>query len=70
MALCANRSRCRTAPRDIGKAWPRFVRINDALPQTATTKILKRDLIRAGETAAGGVLWERRGRGTAYVVVD
>ncbi len=41
------------------KAWPRFVRINDALPQTATTKILKRDLIRAGVTAAGGVLWER-----------
>ncbi len=52
------------------KAWPRFVRINDALPQTATTKILKRDLIRAGVTAAGGVLWERAGRGTAYVVAD
>ncbi len=49
------------------KAWPRFVRINVALPQTATTKILKRDLIRAGVTAEGGVLWERAGRGTAYV---
>ena len=52
------------------KAWPRFVRINDELPQTATTKILKRDLIRAGVTAAGGVLWERPGRGTTYISVD
>ena len=52
------------------KAWPRFVRINDQLPTTATTKILKRDLIRGGVTAAGGVLWERASRGTAYVVVD
>jgi fatty-acyl-CoA synthase len=52
------------------KAWPRFVRINDELPRTATSKILKRELIRAGLTAAGGVLWERRGRGTAYVVAN
>ncbi len=52
------------------KAWPRFVRINDALPQTATTKILKRDLIRAGVTAEGGILWERSGRGTSYAVVN
>jgi fatty-acyl-CoA synthase len=52
------------------KAWPRFVRINDELPQTATTKILKRDLIQAGVTAAGGVLWERKGRTTAYAVAD
>lgn len=52
------------------KAWPRFVRINDELPTTATTKILKRDLIRAGVTAAGGVLWERRERGTGYAVAD
>ncbi|MGH3968233.1 MAG: AMP-binding enzyme, partial [Mycobacterium sp.] len=51
------------------KAWPRFVRINSELPQTATNKILKRELIRAGVTAAGGVLWERRGRETAYVPV-
>jgi fatty-acyl-CoA synthase len=52
------------------KAWPRFVRINDELPHTATTKILKRDLTRAGVTAGGGVLWQRAGRGSAYVVVD
>jgi fatty-acyl-CoA synthase len=52
------------------KAWPRFVRINDELPRTATSKILKRELIRAGVTAAGGVLWERQARGTAYVVTN
>ena len=37
-------------------------------PQTATTKILKRDLIRAGVTAEGGVLWERAGRGPVHAV--
>ncbi len=52
------------------KAWPRFVRINDKLPQTATNKILKRELIQAGVTAAGGILWERVSRGTTYVVVS
>jgi fatty-acyl-CoA synthase len=52
------------------KAWPRFVRINSGLPHTATSKILKRELIQAGVTAAGGALWQRVGRGTAYVVAD
>jgi fatty-acyl-CoA synthase len=52
------------------KAWPRFVRINDRLPTTPTNKILKRELIQAGVTAAGGVLWQRPGRGTAYHVVS
>jgi fatty-acyl-CoA synthase len=52
------------------KAWPRFVRINDELPKTATNKILKRELIQAGVTAAGGVLWQRAGRGTTYVAVQ
>jgi fatty-acyl-CoA synthase len=52
------------------KAWPRFVRINDALAQTATTKILKRDLIQDGVTAAGGILWQRKERGTAYVAAE
>jgi fatty-acyl-CoA synthase len=52
------------------KAWPRFVRFNDELPKTATNKILKRELIRAGVTAAGGVLWERAGRGTTYMPVN
>ena len=52
------------------KAWPRFVRINNELPQTATSKILKRELIRGGVTAETGVLWERVGRGTAYVVAE
>lgn len=52
------------------KAWPRFVRINDDLPQTATNKILKRELSAAGVTAGGGVLWERAARATSYRVVS
>ncbi|MBJ7336102.1 fatty-acid--CoA ligase FadD1 [Mycolicibacterium sp.] len=49
------------------KAWPRYVRINQLLPQTATNKILKRTLIAEGASGGGGVLWERQDRGTAYV---
>jgi fatty-acyl-CoA synthase len=52
------------------KAWPRFVRVNDELPTTATTKILKRDLVKAGAAAADGQLWRRQDRGTTYVVVS
>lgn len=51
------------------KAWPRYVRINATLPQTATNKILKRELITAGVTAGGGLLWERPGRERSYVLV-
>ncbi len=50
------------------KAWPRYVRINDELPQTATNKILKRALIEEGVTAGDGVLWERGERGHTYEV--
>jgi fatty-acyl-CoA synthase len=50
------------------KAWPRYVRINDDLPATATNKILKRELIAAGVSAAGGVLWTRPARSTTYSV--
>jgi fatty-acyl-CoA synthase len=48
------------------KAWPRYVRINDDLPATATNKILKRELIAAGVSAQGGVLWTRTPRGKTY----
>jgi fatty-acyl-CoA synthase len=48
------------------KAWPRYVRINGALPQTATNKILKRALIAEGVSAGDGTLWEREPRGRAY----
>ncbi|MCV7413447.1 acyl-CoA synthetase [Mycobacterium florentinum] len=48
------------------KAWPRYVRINDDLPATATNKILKRELIAAGVSAQGGVLLTREPRGTTY----
>jgi fatty-acyl-CoA synthase len=51
------------------KAWPRYVRINASLPQTATNKILKRTLIADGVAAGDGVLWERGARGRAYAVV-
>ncbi len=51
------------------KAWPRFVRINDDLPQTATNKILKRELSAEGVTAGDGVLWERGPRETSYRVL-
>ncbi|WP_059016116.1 fatty-acid--CoA ligase FadD1 [Mycobacterium sp. M26] len=58
-----------TAQPDLSpKAWPRYVRINDDLPHTATNKILKRELSAAGVTAGAGVLWERVGRSTSYQV--
>ena len=48
------------------KAWPRFVRVTEHLPSTATHKVLKRDLAAQGPTAGDGVLWVRAERGTAY----
>ena len=51
------------------KAWPRWVRVTDALPTTATNKILKRELIREGVDAATETWWEREERGTAYTVL-
>jgi fatty-acyl-CoA synthase len=50
------------------KAWPRYVRINDDLPATATNKILKRELIAAGVSAQGGELFVRQARGTSYAI--
>jgi fatty-acyl-CoA synthase len=50
------------------KAWPRYVRVNTDLPQTATNKILKRALIQEGVFAGDGVLWEREPRGRVYTV--
>ena len=48
------------------KAWPRYVRIADDLPSTATNKVLKRELAAEGATAGAGVLWIRAARGTSY----
>jgi fatty-acyl-CoA synthase len=48
------------------KAWPRYVRINDDLPATATDKILKRELVAAGIGSQGGTLWTREARGTTH----
>jgi fatty-acyl-CoA synthase len=52
------------------KAWPRYVRINADLPQTATNKILKRELIAQGVTAGDGELWEREPRGRTYTAIS
>jgi fatty-acyl-CoA synthase len=52
------------------KAWPRHVWITDALPTTATNKVLKRQLSAHGSTPNGGLLWTREGRDTRYTVVE
>jgi fatty-acyl-CoA synthase len=51
---------------DLGpKQWPRFVRIASTLPQTATNKVLKRELVAEGLDVADPV-WVREERGTSY----
>ena len=53
---------------DLGtKSRPRFVRLLDDLPRTATNKVLKRELQAQSLT---GVVWEREERGTAYTALD
>jgi len=50
---------------DLGpKQWPHHVRILDALPRTATNKVLKRDL--RDEGLGAGISWHRAERGTSY----
>ncbi|MEJ7633604.1 AMP-binding protein [Aeromicrobium sp.] len=46
------------------KARPRYVRLVDDLPRTATHKVLHRELSAAGIT---GITWTREERGTSYV---
>jgi fatty-acyl-CoA synthase len=50
------------------KAWPRYVRLADTLPRTATNKVLKRELASQGPVPGGGTLWVREARGTSYAV--
>lgn len=45
------------------KARPRYVKVVDGLPRTATHKVLHRELSAAGIT---GVTWTREERGTSY----
>lgn len=47
------------------KAWPRHVRLVDALPRTATNKVLKRQLA-AQAPPSTAVVWTRQERGTSY----
>ncbi|MGO4255395.1 fatty-acid--CoA ligase FadD1 [Marmoricola sp. RAF53] len=49
------------------KAWPRFVRIADEVPTTATNKILKRTL-RSEGTGVADPVWERAERGRSYAL--
>ena len=48
------------------KAWPRYVRIADDLPTTATNKIVKRQLKQQGISAGDDALWVREPRTTEY----
>ncbi len=51
---------------DLGpKQWPRYLRIATALPQTATNKVLKRELVREGLDVTDPV-WTRAERGRSY----
>lgn len=53
---------------DLGpKQWPRRVRLASTLPQTATHKVLKRQLVAEGLDVADSV-WHREERGTAYTL--
>jgi fatty-acyl-CoA synthase len=52
---------------DLGpKQWPHHVRLVDALPRTATNKVLKREL-RSEGLDGEGTLWTRAERGTSYL---
>ncbi len=54
------------AQEDLGtKARPFYVLIAESLPQTATNKVLKRDL-RVGGLETSGTWWVREERGTTY----
>ncbi|MGN6781754.1 MAG: AMP-binding protein [Marmoricola sp.] len=53
------------AQADLGpRQWPRYVRLLDALPRTATNKVLKRELTGAG---VGDAAWVRAARGSTYL---
>ncbi|HEX4245387.1 MAG TPA: hypothetical protein VHY77_07470, partial [Acidimicrobiales bacterium] len=55
-----------SAEKDLGTKWaPRFVRIADELPVTATTKVLKRAL-RAESWRVSDPVWWRPGKEARY----
>jgi len=48
------------------KAWPRYVWLTDAVPVTATNKVLKRALTAMGKSPDGGQVWRRGARERTY----
>ena len=58
------------AQEDLGTKWaPRFVRVTDRLPATATNKVLKR-VIRAERWRTADAVWWQPDRGSGYVALD
>ncbi|TDZ79977.1 Long-chain-fatty-acid--CoA ligase FadD17 [Mycobacteroides salmoniphilum] len=49
--------------------WPRYVRLTQNLPCTATNKVLKRALIADGLDVGDDALWHRGERGAEYLVL-
>ena len=57
------------AQEDLGTKWaPRYVRLSDRLPATATNKVLKR-VLRAERWHTADPLYQRVGRELRYVVM-
>lgn len=55
------------AQRDLPRiGWPRYIRLAQSLPSTATNKILKRTLISDGLDIEDDELWRREERGAEY----
>lgn len=50
--------------------WPRYIRVAQSLPATATNKVLKRALISDGLDVGDGELWHREERGAEYFSLD
>ncbi|WP_078281338.1 fatty-acid--CoA ligase FadD1 [Mycobacteroides franklinii] len=50
--------------------WPRYIRVAQSLPATATNKVLKRALISDGLDVGVDELWHREERGAEYFSLD
>ncbi|ORA58250.1 fatty-acid--CoA ligase FadD1 [Mycobacteroides franklinii] len=60
-----------SAQRDLPSiSWPRYIRVAQSLPATATNKVLKRALISDGLDVGVDELWRREERGAEYFSLD